>query len=81
MTVRNQQDLEKTKKILFDDSYREDYINSTYNYGLKFCKGYENANFEENLHKKMLDIVCSLLERDGIKNWNTSFLKRIEKND
>lgn len=63
-TVHNQEELKKQIiKYLLDENFREKYIETTYNYGLKFCRDYDKENFQENVHTQLLGVIQKLIRK------------------
>jgi hypothetical protein len=64
MIFRNENDLKQNlKKFLFDKDFKEEYINTTYNYGLKFCTGYNDDNFLKHYYEEIEKIIKELLNK------------------
>ena len=62
-TVHDKEDLKKNiELLLLNKDYCNDYINKTYNFGLKFCNGFNENNFTENLNKNLFNIIQKLLK-------------------
>ena len=60
-TVHDKEDLKKNiELLLLNKDFCNDYINKTYNFGLKFCNGFNENNFAENLNKKLFNIIQKL---------------------
>ena len=63
-TVYEKESLKKNLELLLlNKDYCNDYINKTYEFGLKFCKGFDEDNFTQNLNKKLFKIIQELIKK------------------
>ena len=64
LTAKNKEEIKKSiNKLLFNIEFRKNYVNDTYKYGLRFCKGFDQMNYRLELFSKLYEIIESTLNK------------------
>ena len=60
-TIRNRNEFVEINKYLIDKEFCREYINKTYNFGLQFCKNYNEQNIQ-TINEKIFEIIEKIIK-------------------